>query len=328
MAALLVVMTHASGTGMLPELPFGPWGGNGVAIFFVLSGYLIWKPFVARRPDTGTYLLRRSARILPGYWLAAIGLTYLAGGDLLRTLVMFPSPATFLGVVWTLRAEVMFYAIVPLLAVLGRPVAVPLVFGLFSLVADYGLGLMGGRGTSAEALIVFRFWSFALGMLLAALVWRPGHWALALGVVLLCVGAATNSAVWETQHFNLATYGGAFFVVAWCIRARIPLAPFWAAGAAISYGLYLWHADLIKGFGWVGLALAVVIACGSYVFVERPVIRWAHRSRRVDDRRVLGAASVPSHAEREEEPAPRNVVVRPRTEEVGRGPAERALPEL
>ena len=48
----------------------------GVAIFFVLSGFLLFRPFIARRlsgkaaVNTGTFLRRRSLRVLPGYWFA------------------------------------------------------------------------------------------------------------------------------------------------------------------------------------------------------------------------------------------------------------------
>ena len=48
----------------------------GVAIFFLISGYLLYRPFLARsirddaEPRVGGYLLRRVARIFPAYWLA------------------------------------------------------------------------------------------------------------------------------------------------------------------------------------------------------------------------------------------------------------------
>jgi peptidoglycan/LPS O-acetylase OafA/YrhL len=275
----MVALTHWSAI----ELPFGPWGGNGVAIFFVLSGYLLWKPVVGGSLNIRAYILRRTARILPAWWFAAVVFSILFGGYILPTLFMKPTPPTYLTIVWTLHAEVMFYIVLPFLALIGRPLAVPIVLGLISLGADYGLGLVGGRGTDAEAFILFRFWSFALGMLLAAVAWRPGTWALALGIALLCIGAATNKA-WGTQHFNLATYGGAFFVVAWSIWGRPPLVRFWAAGAAISYALYLWHEDLMDLYGPIGLPLAFVVASASYVLLERPVLRWAHRRSARTDR--------------------------------------------
>ncbi|GLQ55450.1 acyltransferase family protein [Devosia nitrariae] len=51
-------------------------GGFGVGTFFVLSGFLLARPFWQAldrgepMPNLGTYALRRAARILPGFWLA------------------------------------------------------------------------------------------------------------------------------------------------------------------------------------------------------------------------------------------------------------------
>src|SRR4051812_48342221 len=55
----------------------------GVQLFFVLSGFLIFRPFAAaaldgarRGPSLVRYAVRRAARILPGYWLA-LGASFL-----------------------------------------------------------------------------------------------------------------------------------------------------------------------------------------------------------------------------------------------------------
>ena len=51
----------------------------GLVCFFVLSGYLLARPFVRAAldgtpmPRLGTYLGRRAARILPAYYLAGAG---------------------------------------------------------------------------------------------------------------------------------------------------------------------------------------------------------------------------------------------------------------
>src|SRR3954447_17717840 len=48
----------------------------GVAIFFAISGFVLYRPFVVRRSRgitkmwTGRYLVRRVVRIVPAYWLA------------------------------------------------------------------------------------------------------------------------------------------------------------------------------------------------------------------------------------------------------------------
>ena len=48
----------------------------GVAIFFCISGFLLYRPFVAARereqamPAVGAYAWRRFLRIVPAYWVA------------------------------------------------------------------------------------------------------------------------------------------------------------------------------------------------------------------------------------------------------------------
>ena len=59
-----------------PFRVFTQFGTFGVAMFFVLSGFLLARPFWLaldegeEMPSIRTYALRRAARILPGFWLA------------------------------------------------------------------------------------------------------------------------------------------------------------------------------------------------------------------------------------------------------------------
>ena len=79
-AATLIVLHHAvfasgySNTGAL-----GRWTFNfalGVPIFFAISGFLLYRPFVAGQmggsgaPNTGRFYRRRVLRIVPAYWVA------------------------------------------------------------------------------------------------------------------------------------------------------------------------------------------------------------------------------------------------------------------
>lgn len=84
-AACLLVLVHhlvlridisQVNPGVQSALVVARFGNFGVAIFFVLSGYLLARPFWSaldgRRPmpDMKTYVVRRAARILPGFWVA------------------------------------------------------------------------------------------------------------------------------------------------------------------------------------------------------------------------------------------------------------------
>jgi peptidoglycan/LPS O-acetylase OafA/YrhL len=146
LAAVMVVFTHVgfvSGTGVA-----GAWAGwlsrldFGVALFFLLSGFLLFRPFVqaayGRRPRVAVrgYLRRRYLRIYPAF-VAVLAFDYLitpaardADGALwLQTLSMTQNYSTYFlnqlpGLVqaWSLAVEVSFYLALPLLArlVLGE----------------------------------------------------------------------------------------------------------------------------------------------------------------------------------------------------------------
>lgn len=62
----------------LPVMRFLVMGSFGVSVFFVLSGFLLARPFWLAldkgdpMPSLGIFTLRRAARILPGFWLALV----------------------------------------------------------------------------------------------------------------------------------------------------------------------------------------------------------------------------------------------------------------
>jgi peptidoglycan/LPS O-acetylase OafA/YrhL len=121
--------------GPFGKLAGGPIGAaaNGVNVFFVLSGYLISRPFLAayaeaaRMPRVLAYLRNRVLRIVPAYWVT-LALVVLVAGPHGRTWSDAPrllgfsedwadSPLRFdLGQAWTLGVEVRYYLTLPLLA--------------------------------------------------------------------------------------------------------------------------------------------------------------------------------------------------------------------
>ncbi len=114
-------------------------GSFGVAVFFVLSGYLLARPFWqaldagAPMPSLRIYALRRAARIIPAFWLAlavtfVLSITVFAvpfdGSLVLRFLAglflvgdwhwstLFP--VEFNGPLWSIGFEVTSYVLLPL----------------------------------------------------------------------------------------------------------------------------------------------------------------------------------------------------------------------
>ncbi len=147
-AALLVVLQHASfhsrrmNTGhfarQFSQLDIG------VAIFFLISGFLLYRPFADRmmtgeaEPSTARFLLRRAARIFPAYWLALtvivivgkltddrfLGLSsypetvagYLPYYTLTHVYRNFTEATGGLNQTWSLAVEITFYMFLPLYA--------------------------------------------------------------------------------------------------------------------------------------------------------------------------------------------------------------------
>ena len=147
-AALLVLVYHyfflawseAPGGGGIRDViangPIYPWalpnlsaGWVGVEVFFVISGFVI--AMSAQGKTAGEFLKGRFLRLFPGILVFAtcayvvlvssgvlpIGL---ATERYLRTLVLFPKGPWIDGVVWTLVAEAVFYALIWMVLVWGR----------------------------------------------------------------------------------------------------------------------------------------------------------------------------------------------------------------
>jgi len=137
-AVLLVVIVHANGIMGLPQYPWGspfPFeeaGRFGVAIFFVISGFIVATITLdgegRSRLSPGQFAKRRFIRILPFMWLCAIGYNLLSGlgtgmfdwASALRGLTLWPVGELKPNVLWSLRNEILFYAIFALTMLTAR----------------------------------------------------------------------------------------------------------------------------------------------------------------------------------------------------------------
>jgi peptidoglycan/LPS O-acetylase OafA/YrhL len=144
-AALAVVSYHvASITGFLSEGAAGRLtllaGPLAVGTFFVISGFLLYRPFAAATaegrplPGIGAFLRRRGLRIVPGYWAALTllaiypGIAGVFSADFWHFygFLQLYSPEQIgrgIPVAWTLCVEVTYYLALPLWALGVRRLA-------------------------------------------------------------------------------------------------------------------------------------------------------------------------------------------------------------
>lgn len=146
-AALSVFALHVPLLGRMsidnPWRPYLVQLGVGVSVFFLISGFLLYRPFARARylrqgrPATIPYAERRGLRIFPAYWVALVFTVLLLGasGEAERATDVFTPygvPAYFgllqvydsntllggISAAWTLCVELTFYAMLPLWALL------------------------------------------------------------------------------------------------------------------------------------------------------------------------------------------------------------------
>jgi peptidoglycan/LPS O-acetylase OafA/YrhL len=213
-AALSIVAYHAVGFygGALRDdaavRPYVARLESGVVVFLLISGFLLYRPFVLAnlrggRPDVPAYAWRRALRIVPAYWVALlIGAVVLSLPGVLTP----HGVVTYFGFLqiyrastigggdapaWTIGLELSFYAFLPLWALGMRAVArrrangvlrlelagaaFLLVFSVAYKLALFATGAVHAPGTGPlPALVVLPGYldEFALGMGLAVVaVW-------------------------------------------------------------------------------------------------------------------------------------------------------------
>ena len=206
LAAVGVLITHVALLSGFSNrsTTLGPYLARmdvGVSVFFVLSGFLLYRPFVAARfagqpaGEVGAYARRRLLRIIPAYWVAltVVGFVLKAPGFVephsivshYLLLQIYDSTQLVGGPIqqaWSLATEVAFYVFVPCWAWVmsrrQRGAAQQLRLEVIALVAlfvasalgNVGLIKIGVDGSTFAQLgtwLPFRIGDFIPGMLLA-----------------------------------------------------------------------------------------------------------------------------------------------------------------
>lgn len=194
-AAWLVLYSHQYALMGVPEPSFlglNTFGGAGVAIFFFLSGSLVWGSW-RRDPHWGRYLARRALRIFPALWVVVL-LSVLVLGPVLTTwsladywqgrdtaryaanlllFIKYNLPGVFEtnalravnGSLWTLPAEFLSYLLVGVWGVArwrGWDLRVALGV-LLMVLASYVVWFVGGRVKPAMEVVVLFAWGAVYG---------------------------------------------------------------------------------------------------------------------------------------------------------------------
>ena len=311
-AACLVVIGHHLAQRMSWDGPVGwmEWlrvfnqtGGFGVALFFILSGFLLAHPFWQALdrgeplPSLRTYAIRRAARILPGFWLALtvtlvltvtvfrIPLTgelivrYLAGLFLVADwhwVTLFPVEIN--GPLWSIGLEVTSYVLLPLgfLALFTLPARVRgswrgLLLWLAVIAIAIGAHLLFIRFVHPGS--IRRGWDY--GLMGGAKLWMPrynpfGFFAMfAIGA--LAAGLQVQFAKHRGQLFDvLALAALATILVIFGVQTR--------ANGTEAYGLFsIPHTFPILQIA-AGLFLAFAAASLRVgALLDQPVVRYIAR---------------------------------------------------
>lgn len=295
LACALVVAFHLR---TVLGVDFGPLnalvqgGDSGVYIFFALSGYLLYRPFLRGDVDLKVFALKRAARLIPGYFVALLCLAILTGSQLpidnpLPYLSM-TAPYNvalrgFLGNAWTLSAEILFYVSLPLIArvVAGAEIPRLVLLALGSVVANlvYFATLAPANAWFIGSFPIV-FYAFVPGMLLAVIEVRDPGLFRRFASPLVAIGgmiAVTYQALLHGQFpIALGPGIGAVLLIGWLASVKVPFGRPLAFAGGMSYALYLWHKDLFLSFGVVGLLIAIAGAAASWALIERPALERAH----------------------------------------------------
>lgn len=307
-AALCVAVLHLSQT-MASTAGSGEWllkfadywqlGAFGVALFFMVSGFVIPASFgncERRREGLRVFAIRRFFRLYPAYWLSiplALWSTWWLQGrsidptTVVANVTMFQRWLGFAnieGLYWTLAYELAFYLVCAALYALGllhRPWAlIAMLYGLLvafaaasflNLARDPYLSFYGDMPTF-------------LGMMFTGAVLRQWHdgrplsrWlkAALVVIVLIYVVPAARSFVFADGQLVVRPTGGwsgaaaMLFFILFVMRVRIAH-PVLSWLGTISYSLYLFHPVWLyfahwllaqPGFEWArGWDLTVYVA--------------------------------------------------------------------
>ncbi|MDB5677666.1 acyltransferase [Sphingomonas bacterium] len=284
-AAIGVLVFHVAGTSLMPKYKLPPFtvfgrtvdwmpspfsfGATGVSLFFVISGYCMFRSLSGRPRPLAAYYRDRLARLYPIYAFAVILSAILiarlhiavAGEDVVLKLLFLHGfvqqyNLTFNGALWSMATEVQFYLVLPLLMIWARRAGTDrfttaAIIGslLFRAVVQLTAGhtdTLGGiaRDTLLMNMLPGRIAEFAVGMWIASNDserTRRFAWWLIIPGALLGIGAKAAGPAFVAEPM-LGIFFGSLLVLALDQSRRFGsvAGPFALLGRA-SYALFLIH---------------------------------------------------------------------------------------
>jgi exopolysaccharide production protein ExoZ len=319
-AAVAVVAFHAAGVApdgfKVPDSAISfalSYGGRGVDLFFVISGFIIFYATHGARLTPAEFLRRRVERIVPLYFFVIVAVTILALAlpatfdtpdwytprHILRSLAFIAftdgeMPVVYVG--WSLEYEMYFYLVVALLMALTRDVWRNIVM-VFSALAIVGRiprvdAALGNYAFFTDPMIL----EFVLGVIMGS-VFVNGRVSWPMSVSAACAIAALLAAD-PANRVIVSGVPSACLVAAAALVSRRRIDPSWPELALArlgdaSYSIYLAQvdtvslastsiADLIPAIPPLLLVIVIsgiVVALGLLlnVVVERPLLKLCRR---------------------------------------------------
>ena len=338
-AAMMVVWLHA--VYIIPSVaerlgaPY--FGGSGVDLFFVISGFIMVVTTSRREVTPQKFLLLRIIRVVPLYWLVTLAWVAYESVEhsskssypalaIVRSLAFVPypyiSPGTPAGLWpilangWTLNYEMFFYALFAVSLAAPRRVRVA---GLaVVLAALVGTGRLFGPFANPLASFYTSGYllEFVAGMILAH-GWLQGgsRDSLPQSLFLMVFGFYCLGSV----HL-FTCLGGAFLIVASCLNPRICAIEnrtLLGLGNA-SYSIYLSHGFVLQALApswmrafphatWASSALFTTLAlllcalagCLCYWFIEKPLTSRLRKLVKAPSRSAVASLGRPKRRRKE-----------------------------
>jgi peptidoglycan/LPS O-acetylase OafA/YrhL len=281
-------------------MPLLKTGQHGVDLFFVISGFCLSYPILARhaagfatRLNVPDFAAKRLVRIFPPFlaalaffvvwsyhpsWQLLVGSKSVAPSypwtDTIREAFLIDGRQLHNGSFWSLAVELRWYAIFPF--ALALFLRWPLAFVPISVLA--WVAYYFGFNASKDALMLP---AFLLGIVAAYAATRRPPWVMIAPVLLAVAGVSTilislhtDSPLWQVFAFTFVLS----VVASKAAQRALSWGPIVAVGAA-SYSIYLIHQPIVLALEdyrvpWY-LAMPIALACGFQFWrlVERPLLQ-------------------------------------------------------